>query len=220
MLEPVEKELSPNGKNLYIFFGGIGAGIAIPPFEFYKASRILGDHRLFIRDFSQCWYQTGLPSISNNVYSTATYLQNEITSIGPERVYFVGNSMGGYAAILFSSLIGAGEVIAFAPQTFISPLLRLRHQDRRWRKQILNTYMKSFWKPRVWDLRPLLTSSGHEKKISVLVSKAHRLDHIHACHIADVPGVKLHEFNSGGHAVVKLLRDQGKLHAIMSGTYE
>ncbi len=101
MNDPIEMELSDNGNNLYRYFGGIAAGIAIPVFEFYSASKIIDEHKLFIRDFAQCWYQDGLPSISKDVYSTARYLKKQIEKINPDKTYFVGNSMGGYAAILF-----------------------------------------------------------------------------------------------------------------------
>ncbi len=57
------------------------------------------------------------------------------------------------------------------------------------------------------------------KKISVFVSTAHRLDYIHAFHIADIRGVSLNEFDDGGHNIVGLLRNQGRLPSIMSGTY-
>lgn len=219
MNEPIEIQLSDNGKKLYIFFGGIAAGIAMPVFEFYNASKIIDDHKMFLRDFSQCWYQDGLPSIGKDVYSTAEYLKNKIDDIKPEKVYFVGNSMGGYAAILFAKLIGVGEVIAFAPQTFISPFLRIKNRDKRWAKQILSTYTKSLFKRKIWDLRPLLVNSNHNIKTSIFVSKADKLDHIHASHISGINGVNVYEFEDGGHGIVKLLRDEGKLPAIMSGTY-
>ena len=53
----------------------------------------------------------------------------------------------------------------------------------------------------------------------VFISKEDRLDRIHASHISDIQGVNIYEFDGGGHGVVILLRDQGKLPAIMSGTY-
>jgi len=219
MNEPVEIKLTANGTDLYIFFGGIAAGIAMPPFEFFNASKIVDENKIFIRDFSQCWYQDGLPGISEDIYSTATYIRRQIEQIKPDKVFFVGNSMGGFAAILFAGLIDKGEAIAFAPQTFISPFLRLKHRDTRWLKQISNTYRKSLFKRKVWNLKPFLLRSNSRNKISIFVSKADKLDRIHASHIADIPGVNVYEFDTGGHGIVKLLRDEGKLPAIMSGTY-
>jgi hypothetical protein len=217
--KPIEIELSTKGSNLYIFFGGIAAGIAIPPFEFYNSSKIIDENKIFIRDFSQCWYQNGLPGISRDIDSTTQYLDYKIKEIKPEKTFFVGNSMGGYAAILFASLSGKGEAIAFAPQTFISPILRLKHKDFRWKKEIYTTYRKSLLKRKVWDLKPVLLRLDGSQKVSIFVSKEDRLDHIHASHVKNISGVHVYEFKSGGHGIVKLLRDEGKLPAIMSGTY-
>lgn len=150
--KPVEMELSVDGSHLYIFFGGIAAGIAMPRFEFYHASEIIEESKIFIRDLYQCWYQNGLPGISRDIHSTAQYVRDQIGRIEPDRVFLVGNSMGGYAAILFATMLRIGEVIAFAPQTFISPSLRLRHKDTRWQKQITNTYRRSMFKRKIWDL--------------------------------------------------------------------
>ena len=219
MNNPVEIELSSAGDDLYVFFGGIAAGIAMPVFEFYNASRIIKKNKIFIRDFSQCWYQDGLPEISRDIFASAQFVKRKIEEIQPEKIYFVGNSMGGFAAISISTLIGKGEVIAFAPQTFISPDRRLRYRDFRWPLKILNTYRKSIFKKKIWDLRPLLLSSTEKRKISVFVSKKDRLDLIHAKHIACVDKVKIYQFEEGGHEIVKSLRDAGSLPSIMAGEY-
>lgn len=216
---PIEINLSENGSNLYIFFGGISAGLGTPIFEFYNSSKIIDEHKIFIRDYGQCWYQDGLHGISKDIHSTAKYIQHHIEKINPKKIFFVGNSMGGYAAILFANLVGKGEVIAFAPQTFISPILRWKHKDIRWKKQIHTTYRKSFFKKKVWNLKPLLLNSTSSNKISIFVSTNDLLDHIHATHIINIPCVKVYEFEEGGHGIVQLLRDEGALPSIMAGTF-
>lgn len=215
----IEISLSACGRNLYIFFGGMAAGIVVPPFEFYNSSKIIDENKIFVRDFAQCWYHGGLPQISHDIGDTVVYFQHQIEQIKPDKVFFIGNSMGGYAAILFASLLGRGEAIAFSPQTFLSPYLRLKYRDFRWQLQILNTYRVSLAKRKVWDLERLLSQSTKTRKISVFVSTDERLDMVHADHIKHISGVNVHTFSGGGHGVVKLLRDQGKLPAIMSGTY-
>ena len=42
--------------------------------------------------------------ISKDIYSTAQHIRNQIEDINPDKVFFVGNSMGGYAAILCENL--------------------------------------------------------------------------------------------------------------------
>jgi len=39
----VERLLVSGSRKLYFFFGGIQAGIAMPPFEFYNASGIVNE---------------------------------------------------------------------------------------------------------------------------------------------------------------------------------
>ncbi|HSM84343.1 MAG TPA: hypothetical protein VLS96_21820 [Nodosilinea sp.] len=215
----VEISLTDDRSRLYVFFGGLAAEMPIPPFEFYNSSKIIDENKLFIRDFSQCWYHNGLANISTDIPTTADYLRQQIATINPQRLFLVGNSMGGYAAILFAHLLGQGEVIAFAPQTFIGPLLRFRHGDHRWKRKIKATYKKSLLKPKAWDLKPLLRHSASPPKVSIFVASNHRLDSLHANRIRGMGGVHIHGFESGGHDVVKLLRDQGCLPEIMAGTY-
>lgn len=218
--ESVEFQLVPGSRKLYLFFGGIAAGIAMPPFEFYNSARILDENKIFFRDFSQSWYHAGLAGITTDLPSTARYIREQIDAIGPDETFFVGNSMGGYAAILFAALTGRGQAIAFAPQTFLSPRLRVVHGDGRWKRQVLNTYLKGLRRPRAWDLRRVLMREKSEQKSTLFVSTDDRLDQIHASHLKGLPNVRIVELSGGGHEVVRTLRDQGKLPAILAGTYE
>ncbi len=213
----VETELVAHASTLYVFFGGMAAGIVIPRFEFYNASRIVDEHKIFVRDFGRCWYHAGLAGVSRNIDATAVYLRRRIREIAPRRTVFVGNSMGGYAAMLFAALLGEAEVIAFAPQTFLSPWLRWHHRDDRWRPQIRRMWRQGLMRPRFWDLKPLLMRRRSRLGISVYVSDKDRLDLVHAERIRDVPGVHIHTFAEGGHDVVRHLRDAGQLARIMSG---
>lgn len=215
----VELQLTDSNGDLYFFFGGIAAGIAMPVFEFYESAKILNHSKIFLRDFRQCWYQKGLPGVGSDIRSIQDFVHRQINQIGPRQVFFVGNSMGGFAAILLATLIGAGEAIAFAPQTFIDPQNRLRHWDMRWPRQILGTYIHSAFRHHIWDLQPLLQQSAGSPKISIFVSMDDRLDYIHAMRVNGLPGVHVHEFQGGGHKVVKMLKNQGKLPEIMSGRY-
>lgn len=210
-----ELQRVPGATTLYVFFGGIAAGIVIPPFEFYRAARILDGHRLFLRDFAQCWYQVGLVGISRDIPSTVAYLRDRIAELAPARTVLVGNSMGGFAALLFAGLLGNVEAIAFAPQTFVSPWLRWKYRDERWAHQIRRTWRQSFLRAHCWDLRACLAASKGVRA-ALYVSPADRLDYAHAGHVAALSCVTLHEVAEGGHDVVKTLRDAGALPAIMA----
>lgn len=215
----VEKILNPSSKTLYLFFGGIQAGIVIPPFEFYKASEIISENKVFFRDFSQSWYHAGLKGLSVDIHTTAKYIQALIDDIKPEKLFFVGNSMGGYAALLFSTILGVGEAIAFAPQTFISADLRKRYNDVRWQLQIEETLaLPTIYKDAL-DLKKMLLNSNSENKKSIYVARDSELDFAHAQHVRSCPGVTVFEFEKGGHSLVRGLRESGALPEIMTGEY-
>lgn len=215
----LEFYLSETGSNLYIFFGGIANGIAMPPFEFFNSSKIIEEHKIFIRDLSQRWYQNGLYLVTSDVSSTIAHISKLITDINPNKVYFVGNSMGGFAAIMFSSLMGIGNVIAFAPQTFIAPQLKLAYGDFRWKEQILKTYLATIFKKTYFDLKPLLVSSQKTNQVSIFVSENNKLDFAHATRLNNIDGLTIHSFNEGDHDIVKILRNKGMLPKIMSGEF-
>jgi hypothetical protein len=74
-------------------------------------------NRQFYIDEKTHVYHKGILGISNNIDETVYYLKNEIEKY--KNVIFLGNSAGGYAAILFGSLLNITSVIAFVPQTIL-----------------------------------------------------------------------------------------------------
>ena len=217
--QSIEIDLSNESSILYIFFGGIQGRLAMPTFEFYNSANIINENKVFIRDLSQSWYQKGLLGLCADVPSIVEYLNKMINDINPDKIFFVGNSMGGYAAILFAALVGKGEAIAFSPQTFLTKKMREIHTDNRWIKQIESMYRAPKINKINQDLKLLLLVEDNKQKISIFVSMDDKLDEIHADHLSDVPYVNIFKFNKGGHSIVRLLRDQNMLPDILSGNY-
>ena len=60
-------------------------------------------------------YHQGIHEISSNIDETVIYLKDEIKNY--KNVIFLGVSSGGYASILFGSLLNINYVLAFIPQT-------------------------------------------------------------------------------------------------------
>jgi esterase/lipase len=72
---------------------------------------------LFYKDtFSSC-YHKGIQDISKNIDETVIYLKDKIK--GYNNVIFIGNSGGGYGAILFGSLLNVTTVLVFMPPTIL-----------------------------------------------------------------------------------------------------
>ena len=70
---------------------------------------------VFLKDSTRQWYLGELPGISSTFDETLVFLRKEIA--GYENVVFIGASAGGYASILYGSLLKITGVVAFDPQT-------------------------------------------------------------------------------------------------------
>ena len=107
---------------LIVTFGGCnkeGSIATIPPFEFVNtlSKYFPNSDKRFYRDLNLASYNRGLKGISSNIDETVSYLEPIVKTY--KKVVFIGNSSGGYAAILFGSLLNIYSVIAFFPQTIV-----------------------------------------------------------------------------------------------------
>src|SRR5581483_3355776 len=91
----------PRGAPLLVAFGGVAAGLGIPPFEFMRLTGELPVGRVFLRDLRQAWFQKGIADVGPRPADIAARLQALIDDLEPSRVVFTGNSAGAYAALLF-----------------------------------------------------------------------------------------------------------------------
>ncbi|MBQ0961072.1 hypothetical protein KAK06_19105 [Ideonella sp. 4Y11] len=210
----VTEQLVPGSSKLFFFFGGIAGAIGIPPFEFYRAAGILDHSKVFMRDLEQAWYQRGLSGVGDDALSVGEYLQRKIRETGASDICFIGNSMGGFAALLFCAMLRTGHAIAFAPQTFVSAEKRSLHRDQRWAPQI-SRLQSSKRESDILDLEPWIARMHPEMKARVLVSQTDRLDELHADELAQFPHIDIQRHPHGGHALVKTLRDEGLLEELL-----
>lgn len=112
-------------KTLIVSFAGHGLKYGgVPKIEFANFLQTHFSHidAQFYIDNTCSSYHHGIQGISRNIDETVEYLRKQFE--GYDRVICLGASAGGYAAILFGSLLKVDTVIAFIPQTI------LRSQDR------------------------------------------------------------------------------------------
>ncbi len=87
----------------------------INPSEFLHSLSNFSARLVFVSDSSKKWYRNGIDESSGFADSI-----NILKKVIDGRVLFMGHSAGGYAAMLFGSLIGVDSVLAFSPQTKVS----------------------------------------------------------------------------------------------------
>lgn len=112
---------SKNMTAIFVTFSGRQLGMAtLTFFEFrnFLQENFSKYNQHFFVDKKTLWYTKGIEDISTNIDETLEYLK-QLTE-GYEHVIFIGASMGGYAALLYGSLLNVDHVIAFRPQTIIS----------------------------------------------------------------------------------------------------
>lgn len=91
-------------------------------FEWYHTRIIKAHKHIFLRDIFKQWYLRGINASIDSPEKLSAFLSQETK--GYEQIVTLGSSAGGYAAILYGSLIGAHTVFAFNPQFEITSLLK------------------------------------------------------------------------------------------------
>ena len=215
---PVAIDFSEDRNVLLIAFGGLALKLGIPMFEFEKVTNGLKNiNKIYLRDHKRLWFHRGLQNIGNSVESILNYLQDYTSHKSTHKVVVIGNSGGGYAALLFGHLLSADEVHAFSPKTSIHPLTRLIQKDlpKIWMIQLLPSLILNGQK-KYFDLHKVLKSFKNcSTHYHIYFSLDHRSDYFHATRIRDVFNVHLHPYRFGHHGLVKSLRNNGELREII-----
>ena len=125
-----------NSDKLLIIFSGMGGNNQSPTFIFYNFLKSYNCDKLFLRDLSYTWYLNN-SNFDNKVKNNFNNLLNFIDGFKRDRhkkVYTIGCSAGGYAAILYGHHLNVNKCIAFAPQTCLTPEKKTEMNDTRWIK--------------------------------------------------------------------------------------
>lgn len=100
------------------------------------------DKKMFFLDKSNVFYHKGISGLTEDVRSTVEFLRD---LSGPyEETVFMGSSAGGYASILFGSLLGVSKVIAFIPQTLIKGYVKTMPIEYEDLNSVINDHTKYF----------------------------------------------------------------------------
>jgi hypothetical protein len=178
----------------------------ISPFEFLRSTAHFAAHKLYVRDFYQSYYHQGLHGYTQNIHETQRLIESLIHEHEIERLICVGHCAGGYAAILFGSLLNADVVHAFSPQTFLNASQKFLHLDPSFHQYTRKMYAASF-DTRYFDLNHLSPDPNTQFVLHYRTSVRH--ERIHAFHLSFNNIVRI--AYSGRTTPVRTLRDKGLL---------
>ena len=184
----------PDSDTLFVSFAGYNKMfIGIVRFEFanFLNANFPNTARHFYMDTKLDLYHKGIAGISNNIDETMAYLKAEIAKY--KNVIFIGVSSGGYAAILFGSLLKVTSVVAFVPQT-----VRVKENiDEKYRD--LGQYINDSTKYYIYG--------------DTNITRLNDFHHIRHCeHIANHPNVCLIKKDG---VDLRRMRDNGELYDIL-----
>jgi hypothetical protein len=209
-------DLESDAPTWLLLFGGRAGGMGLPPFEFFKVTKGIPTKRLFVRDLEQAWYHQGIAEAGTSIAETATYLKGVIDGQEHDRLVVTGISAGGYAALVFGSLLGADTVLAFSPQTVLDPDLLLAMDDDRWDKPLRELMAAGKLDPAWLDLKEALPCArAPETRCEVHFDRTLDADRLHAERIAGPQGIELFPREGGGHNIPGALRASGELETVL-----
>ncbi len=120
------------------------------------------------------------------------------------KIYIIGNSMGGFLAILFSKFLEAKKVIAFSPQFSVCP--DIVPDEKRWmnHRQFIDEYR----------YKDLSDSFDRNTKYALLIGDGQHEDIHYSKFIkfSSLSNIELIRFNDTGHKVASNLKDLNLLN--------
>ncbi len=152
--------------------------------------------RYFYLDIHRRCYHKGIQDKSTNISETVEYLKHKVKKY--KQVIFIGLSSGGYAALLYGSLVGVSHVIAFFPQTILrSPNINEQYRD-------ISKYIND-------------TTNYH---LYGDLSKTNAIDCHHISHCERIAHHKNVYLTKKSYINLKYMRDNGELYTILNNIIE
>jgi hypothetical protein len=209
-------DMDSDVRTLLLAFGGLNRQIGMPPFEFFALTGDIPVKRLFVRDPRQAWYHRGMPQHGATLMSVADSLRELIARQDVDRLVVAGNSAGGYAALLFGTLLGAETVLSFAPQTVIDLDVLAAMGDHRWDDNLRPLARTGALDSQWTDLRSALPGARcADTGCHIYFDDTTALERSHAERLVGMKGVRLYRFGGGDHDLVRALRANGALERIL-----
>jgi hypothetical protein len=211
---PLSLDMRADSGTLLIAFGGMQGQLGMPPFEFFKATGSMSVKKLFVRDLRQAWYHRGIPGHGDGIEPVAAALTEIARAHGTRRLVCAGNSAGGYAALLFGTLLAADVVLCFAPQTVIELGALAEMEDHRWDEQLHG--LQGALDARYTDLAGALPAARRgPTAYELYFDDTFATDRLHAERLAELDGLRLHRLQGGAHGVVREMREAGELDRVL-----
>jgi len=177
-------------------------------------------NRILLRDRRNRWYLQGVDGLGDGVAQVAGRLKLLIAALAPSAVWCIGESMGGYAAIMHGALLQAERIVSFGALSTFSPRFAEQYQDRRW----LGTMAELDGRlTEDSDLPALLRRHAYRGKLHLVqgtsagaqAPQAVNLDVMHSQRFAGLHCAHFHYYPQAEHTVTLWLAQQGQFDVLL-----
>jgi pimeloyl-ACP methyl ester carboxylesterase len=186
----------------------------LPIFDFFGRTKKLEKrfgitmNRVLVRDPKNAWYHRGVPGLGTHVDEVTGTLRSLIRSIRPGRLITIGQSMGGYAAIMFGILLNADRIVSFGPLSHLDAREAVRYGDLRF-LSVMELLQLDPPKSAYLDLPKLAGALDYQGSLHVVYGThpgnddgvSGNLDAMHAFRLAKLPHVMLHPYPESEHRI-------------------
>lgn len=179
-------------------------------------------NKIFLKDNSNSWYHGGVKGLGSSIDEVARSLEILIQSMSPSQVICIGQSMGGYAAMVLGIRLQADTIISFGSLSCLDSNFLQLVQDTRWLPTVLELESRNF-SCQYFDLVPLCQRKSAHTKIHYIFGSNHReetgdpnLDAVHASRLeVACPDMQIYGYPQSGHAIVKYLSDTHAINSLL-----
>lgn len=201
------------GLPLVITFGGSGLNPDTGEAQYAMRNMLREEevNQISLRDQFCCWFHNGVRGASQDVMTTAAYLQGLIKDCDSERVFCTGTSAGGYAAILFGGLLNVTGVLAVNPQTLLKRGIKCQAHGQLYLLKWTDRDMQQY--------ADLLDLEFADTKVCIIYGADDPVDVYHAERMAQ-PNVHLFPVPGDHSTSILQSRDNGMITRMLHGLYE
>lgn len=192
--------LSGDSSRLIVAFTGIGHGMGgVQRDEFVGASSDGGaNSTLFVTDRRRSWYSS--PGLIDRI---TDQIEERAAISGATEIATIGNSMGGFGAILFTKYVDVAVAVAFAPQYSMDSSIVA---DRRWAR-----YRADFGPLPVRSLDDAMNG----RTLYFVISGDAPLERAHMERFSNRDNLFRFEVPGADHSVAKALKESGAMREIL-----
>ena len=206
-LQVVER---PGAKTVIFAFCGRKQHIGMPLWLFQRWLSRLRTSVVYLRDFTDSHFVGGVGSLGSQE-RTVIALDQLAGKLGAERILCLGNSSGGYGAMLYGLQLGAEKVVSFSGAASLDPGFNL-HLNRA---EAALTVKQAFPDAKL-DLREAYLTALRPPRTVVVYGAQAWDDRIHGEHLAGAPGIELLPIEDyAGHGTVAELVHRGRFAPLL-----